>query len=48
MAAIDRLVEPLLEEFKEFDDLEDEDHDIDDDEECSFEEIDEEHNDCRS
>ena len=47
VAAVEQLVEPLLEEFEEFDDLEDEDHDIDDDEECSFEAIDEEHNDCR-
>eukprot|EP00978_Attheya_sp_CCMP212_P031719 scaffold120867_cov37-Attheya_sp.AAC.2 len=47
VAAVDQLVEPLLGEFEEFDDLEDEDHGIDDDEECSFEEIDEEHNDCR-
>eukprot|EP00978_Attheya_sp_CCMP212_P031720 scaffold120867_cov37-Attheya_sp.AAC.3 len=47
VAAVDQLVEPLLGEFEEFDDIEDEDHGIDDDEECSFEEIDEEHNDCR-
>jgi hypothetical protein len=47
VAAVEQLVEPLLEEFEEFDDLEDEDHDIDDDEECTFEAIDEEHNDCR-
>lgn len=47
VAVVAQLVEPLLEDFEEFDDLEDEDHDIDDDEECSFEAIDEEHNDCR-
>ena len=39
--AVEALVEPLLDEFEEFDDLEDEDHDVDDDEECSFECIDE-------
>jgi hypothetical protein len=44
VAAVDQLVEPLLEEFEEIDDLEDEDHGIDDDPEFSFEEIDEEHN----
>jgi len=47
VAAVEQLVEPLLEEFEEFDFLEDEDHEFDDDEEGSFEEIDEEHNDCR-
>lgn len=46
METVNQLVEHLLDEFDEFDDLEDEqDHGIDDDEECSFEEIDEEHND---
>jgi hypothetical protein len=36
--AVEALVEPMLHDF---DDLEDEDHDGDDDEECSFEYIDE-------
>lgn len=43
VAVVDQLVEPLLEEFEELHGLEDEDHDVDDDEECSFEEADEEH-----
>jgi hypothetical protein len=41
MRAVYRLVDPLLEEFEEFDDLKDEDHLIDDDEEWTFEAIDE-------
>lgn len=41
MEGIERLVEPMLHDFDNFDDLEDEDNDGDDDEECSFEYIDE-------
>jgi hypothetical protein len=38
--AVERLVEPMLDDFEDFDDLKDEDHDGDDDEQCTFEYLD--------